>query len=388
MTTVLSERELQILRLVAEGFSNRQIAGMLDISENTVKVHVRNIFAKIHVASRTEASMYAVRNGLLHDLPQPGETIPSDPPLNDDAHVPVVSNVRRHVYWWVMGGVLLLCILVVGGIWVQGDRYQVSQPLKRTPEAQRWSQLAPFPTRDGDVQMVTVAGQLYAVGGHTTPRLLHYDVSQGAWQSAVEVAFLNPVRASWSDATGAWFVETVTNIVWHWDGLVWRNMGRIPDAVAPLDVVRLAGNIVVLDGADTRVWVYDGTWLSFEMPMTYGAVAQFVVVNDVIYLFGDAYTVWRSLDQGRTWHVDGQLVDVWRGGVAVPVLDAIMLMRDGWQSIYTSTVGEGERQVMPMVIGSDASATIWQMMVVIWSADAGRIDAYQFIFQSFMPMMQ
>jgi two-component system nitrate/nitrite response regulator NarP len=48
MNSALSERELQILLLVAQGLSNRQIAGQLDISDNTVKVHVRNIFAKIN----------------------------------------------------------------------------------------------------------------------------------------------------------------------------------------------------------------------------------------------------------------------------------------------------------------------------------------------------
>jgi DNA-binding NarL/FixJ family response regulator len=76
MNSELSERELQILLLVAQGLSNRQIAGQLDISDNTVKVHVRNIFAKINVALRTEASLYAVRHGLLIIENQPVVPIP------------------------------------------------------------------------------------------------------------------------------------------------------------------------------------------------------------------------------------------------------------------------------------------------------------------------
>jgi DNA-binding NarL/FixJ family response regulator len=64
-TPRLTERELEVLRLVAQGLNNREIARQLFISENTVKNHVRNILEKLQLHSRMEAVMYAVREKLL-----------------------------------------------------------------------------------------------------------------------------------------------------------------------------------------------------------------------------------------------------------------------------------------------------------------------------------
>ncbi len=61
----LTERELEVLRLVAQGMSNKEIAAELYISENTVKNHVRNILEKLHLHSRMEAVVYAVREKIL-----------------------------------------------------------------------------------------------------------------------------------------------------------------------------------------------------------------------------------------------------------------------------------------------------------------------------------
>jgi len=61
----LTDRELQVLKLVAQGMSNREVAEQLFISENTVKNHVRNILEKLHLHSRMEAVVYAVREKIL-----------------------------------------------------------------------------------------------------------------------------------------------------------------------------------------------------------------------------------------------------------------------------------------------------------------------------------
>jgi two-component system NarL family response regulator len=62
----LTDRELEVLKLVAKGLNNRDIGQELFISENTVKNHVRNILEKLHLHSRMEAVVYAVREKLLY----------------------------------------------------------------------------------------------------------------------------------------------------------------------------------------------------------------------------------------------------------------------------------------------------------------------------------
>ncbi len=61
----LSERELEVLDLLAEGLSNKLLAHRLSISEHTVKTHVASIFAKLGASSRTEAVSQAIRRGLI-----------------------------------------------------------------------------------------------------------------------------------------------------------------------------------------------------------------------------------------------------------------------------------------------------------------------------------
>jgi NarL family two-component system response regulator LiaR len=61
----LTARELEVLRLIAQGKSNREIAQALTISEKTVKTHVSNILSKLHLDDRTQAAIYALNAGLV-----------------------------------------------------------------------------------------------------------------------------------------------------------------------------------------------------------------------------------------------------------------------------------------------------------------------------------
>jgi len=69
----LTEREVEVLKLVAKGCSNQDIAEKLIVSERTVGAHVSNILGKLHLANRTQAALYALRKGFA-DLTPDGST--------------------------------------------------------------------------------------------------------------------------------------------------------------------------------------------------------------------------------------------------------------------------------------------------------------------------
>jgi DNA-binding NarL/FixJ family response regulator len=69
----LTERECQVLRLLVEGLSNRQIADRICLSENTTKKHMRDILEKLHLNNRVEAAVYAIKEGLVgYEVKGPG----------------------------------------------------------------------------------------------------------------------------------------------------------------------------------------------------------------------------------------------------------------------------------------------------------------------------
>ena len=66
LTGDLTDREMEVLKLIANGLSNNQIAEKLVITENTVKGHVSNILSKLHLLDRTQAAVYAWKKGIVH----------------------------------------------------------------------------------------------------------------------------------------------------------------------------------------------------------------------------------------------------------------------------------------------------------------------------------
>ena len=193
----LSEREKEILRLVATGASNKEIAQQLHISSNTVKVHLRNIFAKIDVTSRTEAAMYAVNAGIVSGPISPreiesaetSETGPTQVETTSEQALPSAQPASKQLSWW---GPAALILLVIGLIWlVTWNQRQSVQPetvteITQTPPP-AWRNLAPMPTARYSLAAAAYENQIFAIGGMTdngTSDLVEmYDLADDAWQT-------------------------------------------------------------------------------------------------------------------------------------------------------------------------------------------------------------
>jgi DNA-binding CsgD family transcriptional regulator len=199
----LSDREMQILRLVATGATNHQIARELVISVNTVKVHLRNIYAKLEVGSRTEATMVAVNEGWV-EIARPVEAGGSEPapalgpagPRRDTAHrperwphIPALKRVALVV------GLVLAAISVVLPAVSQGRAGNHSpDPIRGTfpttaseTDRSRWQTRAQMPTPRTDLAVVGYGDLIYAIGGASsvgvTGKVEIYDPQSDAWTS-------------------------------------------------------------------------------------------------------------------------------------------------------------------------------------------------------------
>jgi len=206
----LSERELEILRLVVTGASNKQIAQQLTISANTVKVHLRNIFAKLGVASRTEATLHAIRDGWVQ---VPGMTLEAvtsqvaageiseettdDVPTSEassttNTATPNVMTRLKTWRWWLgaglSGGALILLSFLFAQTWntAPPSPTPVITPtvLGLYPHLETSANL---PTARSQFALVAYDNQIYAIGGSTatsvTAVLERYDLATNLWET-------------------------------------------------------------------------------------------------------------------------------------------------------------------------------------------------------------
>lgn len=204
---VLSEREMEILRLVAQGLSNKQIARELFISANTVKVHLRNVFGKLEVGSRTEATMVAVRQGWVavgNEMPADEVVAQTVAGTETAVEAPAFATPRaelappitpwQRIFLLAALGVVVVALLLTWPLPTPAER-PAENPMVDSPRAlalagppdlpSRWQEEVPISIARGRLAVAAVEGRIYAIGGETpagvTGVVEAYDPLQRTW---------------------------------------------------------------------------------------------------------------------------------------------------------------------------------------------------------------
>lgn len=269
----LSERELEILQLVATGASNKEIASRLVISPNTVKVHLRNIFAKIDVVSRTEATLYAIRIGLIQPESEIRAVYGSQMPIDlVEENLPEPEKNRLR-YWPIGLGIIVIGLIVFFIVWpaVFPDTNAVSE--FPAPES-RWTVLDDLPDSRSGMAGVFYEGIVYLIGGENDDEIsgsvLAYDSSQHRWESKAEKP--TPVTAAGAALLGEKIYipggmttpQAPTNVLEIYDPRTnqWESGASMPVALGGYSLVPFEGKLILFggwDGADysSRILMYD-----------------------------------------------------------------------------------------------------------------------------------
>jgi DNA-binding CsgD family transcriptional regulator len=324
----LSGRECEILRRVATGATNQQIAVELDISINTVKAHLRNIFGKIGAESRTEAAMWAVQQRLLDVAPEEPAVKAAQPVVADGAGGATrpASDTLDPVNqpWPVlpMQRVALLLVLAVAfvvAVWPNPRSRTIAAPANRLVDLYaapaedaiaehipRWRSRAQMPTPRGRFAQAVVGSTLYAISGLT----------EEGWTDRVEV--FDPVADLWDRRApkptavanvGAAVVggriyvpggldegEVVRDVLEVYDPALdeWFEVAPLPTPLCAYAIAPYGDGFYLFggwDGADyiAAVYYYDAAadrWHE-SIPMTTArAFAAAVTLQERIYLLG------------------------------------------------------------------------------------------------------
>jgi DNA-binding CsgD family transcriptional regulator/N-acetylneuraminic acid mutarotase len=372
----LSERELEIIALVAEGLTNREVAVSLFLSPNTVKVHLRNIFTKTGVASRTELSMLAVQEGWVEFENQVGDSGEQTQHIDgtadimpgDDAGTPITPWSWQR--WATLGisTLIIIAILILPGLRarqaVSLGPGQIFGPVQDAPGMQeaegqgRWEERAALPVRRAGMAVTSSGEKAYIIGGinveGTTNRVDIYDIRSNQWsEGQIRPASLGNVTAG--TLNGNVFVPGGCDANWIPHNVVhqynpvtdtWSDAASLPIPLCAYALAVYQDQLFLMGGWNGETYtaasfVYDpgnDTWRSIASPsVARGFGAAGGLADRIFYIGG--YDGRRELD---TCEVYNPAEDEWdacpsmlqpRGGIALAVTAGrLYVLGGGWDS--------------------------------------------------------
>ncbi|MCC7358727.1 MAG: hypothetical protein IT317_04590 [Anaerolineales bacterium] len=315
----LSDREREILVLVATGASNKLIAQQLVISPNTVKVHLRNIYAKINVTSRTEAALYAIREGLAQvngeapavAVEDEAVVLPAEG-LTPPAGAPAASARPQPGPRWWLGLLLAFGALSLVGVGLWAINSGLARPTTPAPTGApptplpRWIERAPLPEARAGLAVATYENWIYAIGGEAAGGVSgeteRYDPATDQWETLTA----KPLAVADAQAAvigGLIYVPGgrradggVTNALEVYDprANVWEPRAALPQALSAYALTAFEGHLYLFGGWDgtaytTAAWTYDPSqdaWRRLPALPTARGYAGAAVASGLIFVIG------------------------------------------------------------------------------------------------------
>jgi DNA-binding CsgD family transcriptional regulator len=377
LQSTLTERELEILKLVATGATNQQVALRLFISANTVKVHLRNIFQKLGVESRTEATMVAVRQGWV--LSQVEHA------TDEASAFPAWPNPRISTWQRVFLAVTTLFIATLvflpppravsnqeANPFTDQTAGELSDP--SVASSPRWESKAQMPTARARLAVVAYQGRIYAIGGDTIDGVSGavevYDMSTDTWSRAASKP--RPVRNIGAAVLneriyvpgGYDALDSAISEVEVYDPLVdsWSESAPLPEPLFAYAIASLGGKLYLFGGSDgltyvNTVWIYDPAKDSWSPGTPMSAARGFcaaAVVGEQVYVLGgydgqsesplcEVYDPSREGTTGNPWTALAPMRSGRGGLAAVTVDNYILAIGGGW----TQYLASNERYDIP-----------------------------------------
>ncbi|MGC9395241.1 MAG: Kelch repeat-containing protein [Anaerolineae bacterium] len=403
----LSEREIEIVELVADGLTNREIAVRTFLSPNTVKVHLRNIFTKTGVSSRTELTVLAMQEGWI-TIPgitdvqgSAGEDVSAEEEAQIEPESPALPPWPRTRWVALATGLIVALVALVlprqpaGQAAVPVASGLVDQttagPVIDAPAAgenggARWDELAPLPVRRARMGVVALDNSIYVVGGSAdegpTGRLDIYDINTTLWRSGAArpaalanigiVALADKGEKDYRllvpggcDANGT--PQTVTHL-YDPQSDTWSEGAPLPQPLCAYALAGYGGRAYLFGGWNgttyqARGYVYDNaaaggsdTWAEIARPAEargFGAAAT--LADRIFYVGGyDDKREWATcevyLPEDNRWESCAPML-LPRGGLGLAAIGGrVYAIGGGW----TSYLGFNERY--------DPSTNTWSVV--------------------------
>lgn len=403
-TNPLTERQLEILKLVAQGATNKEIGRTLDISEHTVRKHLQNIFEKLNVSSRTEATTRALQEGWI--------TLPGSPPTELSTEAPLAGAPPAKP---TLSPRLLLG---AGGLLLVGGALLILLALARTSPAppggspavkeNRWRRAIPLPVARAGLAGVVHGGRIYAIAGESkdgvTGRAARFDPLTSDWTALRDKP--TPVRDVGAGVLGGRIyvpggcVEdgSPTDVLEIYDPSTdtWERGPHMPQPLCAYAIAAWEGKLYLFGGWDgthyvNTVLVYDPEakrW-STRTPMpTARGYAGAAPVEDQIYVVGgydgrrdlrvvEVYAPARDDGQGKPWTKGTPLPEGRAAPGVVAVRSKLYVIGGGWERGYPTAeqydVFSGKWAAFPA-----ATPGLWRNMAVVTVDTLGETRIYAF----------